>query len=147
MEKVCRVGVSFEPELLRRFDRLMRKKGYSNRSQAIGDILRRTLMDSELESGTGEVVASLTIVYDHEAGVTEKLLDLQHGHHHGISSTTHIHVDSHTCLEVLVLKGHAAAVRELADRIRAVKGVKYGELVTIRVKGAGARVPDSGHRH
>jgi len=141
MEKVERVGVSFEPELLRRFDKFMHKKGYSNRSQAIGDILRKTIMESELESGKGEVVATLTIVYDHEAGVTQKLLALQHGHHHGISSTTHIHVDSRTCLEVLVLKGRAGEVRHIADSIRAVKGVKHGELVTIKVKGTGYRVP------
>jgi len=134
MECVERVGVSFEPELLRKFDELIRKKGYQSRSQAIGELLRKTLMESELEAEKGDVVATLTIVYDHGRAVTEKLLELQHGHHAEISSTTHIHVDHHTCLEVLVLKGHAPDVRGLADRIRAVKGVRHGQLVTIKVE-------------
>jgi CopG family nickel-responsive transcriptional regulator len=140
MDRIMRVGVSFEPGLLKNFDAYMRRKGYTNRSQAIGDILRKMLMESELAASKGDVVATLTIVFDHDAGVTQKLLGLQHGHHHGISSTTHIHVDSRTCLEVLVLKGRAGEVRHIADSIRTVKGVKHAELVTIKVKGAGSRV-------
>jgi CopG family nickel-responsive transcriptional regulator len=113
-------------------------------------------MDSELESGDGNVVATLTIVYDHGRTVTEKLMELQHGHHAEISSTTHIHVDHHTCLEVLVLKGTARNVLKLADSIRAVKGVRHGQLVTIKVEGHVHRhgqshcrghIHDHGHGH
>ena len=141
MDRITRVGVSLEPELLDRFDRYMHKKGYTNRSQALRDLLRKTLMEAELADGrvSGEVVATLTIVYAHSSGVTERLLKLQHGHHHGISSTTHIHVDSRTCLEVLVLKGSAEEVRHVADSIRTVKGVQHGELVTIKVRDARRR--------
>jgi len=143
MDRITRVGVSLEPGLLGRFDKYLHKKGYDNRSQALRDLLRKTLMEAELADGRvrGEVVATLTIVFSNYSGVTERLLKLQHGHHHGISSTTHIHVDGQTCLEVLALKGSAEEVRHIADGIRAVKGVQHGELVTIKVKSA------RGHRH
>jgi CopG family nickel-responsive transcriptional regulator len=70
------------------------------------------------------------MIYDHHTGnLTNKLLNLQHDHHSEILSTTHIHVDHHNCLEVLVLKGLAGNIQKLADNIKAIKGIKHGELV------------------
>jgi CopG family nickel-responsive transcriptional regulator len=127
---VERVGVSFEPELLQKFDKLIQSQGYSNRSEAIRDLIRKAIIESDIKQEKGEVVGTLTFVYDHDAGdVTHKLMHLQHDHHAQITFTSHIHVDEQTCLEVLVVRGEAAAVRELADSILAVKGVKSGELV------------------
>jgi CopG family nickel-responsive transcriptional regulator len=127
---VERVGVSFEPELLDRFDALIEAKGYTNRSEAIRDLVRKSLIESEVEDEKGDVIGTLTIIYDHDApNVTNRLLHMQHHHHSEISSTTHIHVDEQTCLEVLVVRGRGDNVRELADNIKAIKGVKHGELV------------------
>jgi CopG family nickel-responsive transcriptional regulator len=70
------------------------------------------------------------MIYDHHAGdINNKLLDLQHDHHSEILSTTHIHVDHNNCLEVLVLKGKTGNIQKLADNIKALKGIKHGELV------------------
>jgi CopG family nickel-responsive transcriptional regulator len=125
-----RVGVSFEPELLVKFDELIKKKGYTNRSEAIRDLVRKSLIEAEIKTEKGTVIGTLTIIYDHEVGdVTNRLLHLQHHHHSEISSTTHIHIDEHTCLEVLVVRGKAKDVRKLADNINALKGVRHGELV------------------
>ena len=125
-----RVGVSFEPELLVKFDGLIKKKGYTNRSEAIRDLVRKSLIEAEIKTEKGTVIGTLTIIYDHEVGdVANRLLHLQHHHHSEISSTTHIHIDEHTCLEVLVVRGKAKDVRKLADNINALKGVKHGELV------------------
>lgn len=130
METVTRVGVSLEPSLLKKFDILIRKKGYTNRSEAIRDLVRRSILESEIKDDKSEVIGTISIIYDHDVGdVTNKLLHLQHHHHTEISSTTHLHVDEHLCLEVLVVNGKAKDVRELADKIKAIKGVKHGELV------------------
>jgi len=127
---VERVGVSFEPELLDKFDALIKAKGYTNRSEAIRDLVRKALIESEIEAEKGDVIGTLTIIYDHDIGdVTNQLLHLQHHHLSEIISTTHIHVDEDTCLEVLVVRGKARNVRRLADNIKAIKGVKHGELV------------------
>ena len=131
---VERVGVSFEPELLSRFEKLIRKKGYTNRSEAIRDLVRKSIIESEIESEKGDVIGTLTIIYDHDVGdVTNKLLHTQHHHHSEISSTTHIHVDEQNCLEVLVVRGKAKSVIKLADNIKAIKGVKHGELVITKI--------------
>jgi len=127
---VQRVGVSFEPELLEQFDDVIAKKGYVNRSEAIRDLVRECIAAAALQRGDGDVMGTLTIVYDHDEGdVTNKLLHLEHGHLAEILSTTHIHVTKHLCLEVLVIKGEASKAQMLADRITALKGVKQGELV------------------
>lgn len=130
METVTRVGVSFTPELLSKFDDMIQKKGYTNRSEAIRDLVRKSILDSDVKDPKSEIIGTITIIYDHDVGdVTNKLLHIQHHHHSEISSTTHIHVDENLCLEVLVVKGKARDVRELADNIKAIKGVKHGELV------------------
>jgi CopG family transcriptional regulator, nickel-responsive regulator len=130
---VERVGVSFDQKLLSEFDKLVQTKGYSSRSEAIRDLIRKALIEAQVEEGLGEVIGTLTYVYNHhETGVNNKLLELQHGHHHEILFTTHVHMDHDMCLEILIVKGQTKKVRELGDSIKAIKGVKHGELVITR---------------
>ena len=126
---VERVGVSFEPELLERFDELIRAKGYTNRSEAIRDLVRDSIMEADTDDGKGDAFGTLTMVYDHHSGdVTDRLMHLQHHHLEEIISTTHIHMDEDMCLEVMIVRGEVREVRRLADNVRAVRGDKHGEL-------------------
>jgi len=130
MDKVLRFGVSIPQELVKAFDARIRSKGYSNRSEAIRDIMRDYLVEGEWESGQGEVVGTVTIVYDHHVReLSNVLTNLQHGFHDAILCTTHIHLDEHNCLEVVVVKGTSEQVRAIADRLISTKGVKHGKLV------------------
>lgn len=125
-----RFGVSMESELLDRFDRKIHETGYPNRSEAIRDIVRDYLVRQEWESGGGTVVGTLTIVYDHHAREVEgRLTDQQHAHHELVLCATHVHLDHDNCLEVIVLRGDANQVREIANGLISMKGVKHGELV------------------
>ncbi len=130
---VERVGVSFEPKLLNKFDVLIKKKGYSNRSEAIRDLIRKEILESEIKEEEGEVIGTLTIIYNHEIGnITNALLHLQHHHHNEITFTTHIHVDEQTCLEIVVIRGLLSQVKNFSEHIKAIKGVKYGQLAIIK---------------
>ena len=130
MEKITRFGVSIEPDLLKKFDKIIKKKGYTNRSEAIRDIIRKDLITEKNKDPNLESIGTLTMIYDHHTGnLTNKLLDLQHDHTQEILSTTHIHIDHHNCLEVLVLKGKTGNIQKLADNIKSLKGIKNGELV------------------
>lgn len=130
MEKITRFGVSIEPDLLKKFDKAVKKKGYTNRSEAIRDIIRKDLITEKNKDPNLESIGTLTMIYDHHAGnLTNRLLDLQHDHTREILSTTHIHIDHHNCLEVLVLKGKTGNIQKLADNIKSLKGIKHGELV------------------
>ena len=134
MGNVTRVGVSFEPELLDKFDALIREKGYTNRSEAIRDLIRKLIIEAEVRSEKGDVVGTITFIYDHDVSdVTNKLMHLQHHHYAEIRYTTHVHIDEHLCLEILVVRGKAKDVKKLADSIKAIKGVKHGELVITNI--------------
>lgn len=125
-----RFGVSIPDELLAKLDKLAKKKGYSNRSEVLRDLVRDRFVDEEWTALSGEVVGTVTLVYNHHAhDLSDKLNDLQHSHFKNIVSTTHIHLDEHNCLEVLVVRGKSQQVREIADRLIATKGVKHGKLV------------------
>ncbi len=129
-EKITRFGVSIEPELLNKFDKIIKKKSYTNRSEAIRDMIRKNIITDESNEPDSEGIGTLTMIYDHHSGpLTNRLLELQHDHHHEILTTTHIHVDHNNCLEVLVLKGKTRDIQKLADSIKALKGIKHGELV------------------
>lgn len=130
MSKVVRFGVSLPSELIEQFDRHIENKGYRTRSEAIRDIMRERLVEEEWESIAGEVVGTVTIVYDHHTRELSSLLtDLQHEHHAEIVCSTHIHLDAHNCLEVVIVKGGAKQVRRIADRLVSTRGVKHGKLV------------------
>lgn len=129
-EKVERFGVSLNPKLLKKFDTVMKEIGYTNRSEAIRDLMREAVVSSEWDKG-GDVVGALTLVYDHDMrGLTDKLTDLQHEHHANVISSMHIHLDEHNCMELLVLRGPAKEVRKVADSLISSRGVKHGKLVT-----------------
>jgi len=130
MEKITRFGVSIEPDLLKKFDKMIKKEGYTNRSEAIRDLIRDNLIKEKNRNPDAEAIATLTMVYDHHVrNLTDKLLDLQHDHTKEILTTTHVHIDHHNCLEVLVLKGKTRNIQKLADNIKALRGIKHGELV------------------
>jgi CopG family nickel-responsive transcriptional regulator len=117
--------------LLARFDQLIAEKGYSNRSEAIRDLIRGELVEQSWEEDDEETVGTITLVYDHEMGdLTEKLIDYQHQVHGAVISSLHVHLDKHNCLEVLVVKGKGREIRKVAERLIGTRGVKHGKLVT-----------------
>ena len=130
MEKITRFGVSIEPILLKKFDKVIKKKGYTNRSEAIRDLIRKNLINEMNLNLKVKSIATLTILYDHHMGsLTDKLLDLQHKHTGEILVSSHVHIDHNNCLEVIVLKGLTLHIKELSDEIKSLKGIKHGELV------------------
>jgi CopG family transcriptional regulator, nickel-responsive regulator len=119
-----------EHDLLARFDQLCTDKGYATRSEAIRDMVREQLVESELSRGNTEAVGTLTLVYDHhQRELQDKLTSYQHHHLHSIVSTLHVHLDEHRCLEVIILRGKSTEIKHIADGLIAAKGVKTGKLV------------------
>ena len=129
MSELVRFGVSLENDLLAAFDELSRRRGYANRSEALRHCIRRELADDLTADPDTPVAGVLTLVYDHmESDLPRRLTAMQHEAHHAVLATLHVHLDLHHCLEVMTLRGSAAQVRELADRLRAARGVLQGSL-------------------
>lgn len=118
------------PQLAEAFDEVIKSKGYTNRSEAIRDIIRRYLVEEEWEAQDDEVVGTVTLVYNHHThDLSDSLTELQHEHHDCVLCTQHVHLDAHNCLETIVLKGKSSTVRAIADNLVGTRGVKHGKLV------------------
>jgi CopG family transcriptional regulator, nickel-responsive regulator len=129
MSVLSRIGVAIDSDLLKKFDRLITQRGYTNRSEAFRDLIRDELVERMWESPDSQVVGTITLVYNHHVRLlSEKLTDIQHDFHRSILSTLHVHLDHDNCLEVLVVKGKSAEVRKVADVLISTKGVKHGRL-------------------
>jgi CopG family nickel-responsive transcriptional regulator len=130
MTDITRFGVSLPSDLLEKFDGQIDAMGYGNRSKAIADLIRNSMVETAWQSGKGEVVGVVTMIYDHHTSdVVNKLLELQHEAKIDIYSTMHIHIDHHNCLEILALRGSPAEIRAFADAAKSVRGVKHSGLV------------------
>ena len=129
MSDLVRFGVSIDGQLMTKYDSLISRKGYKNRSEAIRDLIRDRLVDEEWEGGDEDTVGTITIVYNHHTRELEHALtDMQHKSFHQIISALHVHLDAHNCLEVLVVKGKSREIRKIADRLIGTRGVKHGKL-------------------
>jgi CopG family nickel-responsive transcriptional regulator len=118
-----------DSKLLTQFYRRIARKGYNNRSEAIRDLVRAELVAEEWERAEGEVVATISLVYDHNLRLLAKrLTSFQHAHHRTVISSLHVHLDEENCLEVIVVKGKEPDVRSFAEHLMATKGVKHGRL-------------------
>jgi len=144
MPHLSRTGVSLEDDLLQEFDRLISKRGYANRSEAIRDMIREALLSERVKSNK-PVVGTLTIVYDHHVpNLAQKLTEVQHHAGAMILAATHIHLDHHYCLEVIIMKGRGRDLQAVADGMLALRGVELGKLV---LTNSGARLKHGGHKH
>ncbi len=130
MTDLARYTVSMDARLLDRFDELIGRKGYANRSEAIRDLIRGALVEERWAADNAKVAATVTLVYGHHAhGVQEHLGHIQHHHHAEVVSSTHVHLDNDNCLEVIIIRGRSRTVRTLAEELIATKGVKHGKAV------------------
>ncbi|MBI3922961.1 MAG: nickel-responsive transcriptional regulator NikR [Armatimonadetes bacterium] len=130
MPTVERFGVSMDASLLKSFDGRIKKAGYRTRSEAVRDIVRNYLVEDEWQDEEAEVVGTVTLVYNHhQRELDHTLNDLQHKYHDAITCATHVHLDEHNCLEVIVIRGSSKNVRTISERLISTRGVKHGKLV------------------
>ncbi|MDR2189224.1 MAG: nickel-responsive transcriptional regulator NikR [Azonexus sp.] len=128
-----RFTISLDDALARQFDQLIADRGYFNRSEAVRDLIRAAIEgDRQRDPPAGYCVANLSYIYNHhERELTGRLASLQHDHHDLTVAAMHTHLDHDNCLETVILKGEAAAVRRFADALMAERGVRHGKLNVI----------------
>jgi CopG family nickel-responsive transcriptional regulator len=142
MAELIRTGISLEQDLLAEFDKLITRRGYGNRSEAVRDLIREALLADSIGSNK-PVVGTLTLVYDHHVpGLSEKLTQIQHHAGAMVLAATHIHLDHHYCLEVVILKGKSHTLQQISDQMIALRGVELGKLV---LTNSGAKLKSHSH--
>ena len=129
MEQTERIGVSLPSKLLADFDSLIKQRNYPNRSEAFRDLIRKELATEHLQKPNAKAVAAVCLVYDHhQTKLMEKLTALQHSHLLETICSTHIHLNKHDCMEIIVLKGKVSEIDKLGEQILSQKGVMLGKI-------------------
>ena len=125
-----RLTISVDDDLAASFDALVAKRGYTSRSEAMRELVRRALDEQRVEAGgNAPCIANLSYVFDHHLrDLSQRLTEIEHDHHELVVSTTHVHLDHDTCLESAILRGPIDAVRALANAVQAERGVRFGAL-------------------
>ncbi len=128
-DPVTRFGVTMEQSLLQEIDRLVEERGYASRSDFLRRLARRAVTQRKFEDEEQRVVGTLTLLYEHSrVNLGHELTTIQHDYARAVASSLHVHLSHDDCLEVLVLQGSSRDVRELADQLRRLRGVKFSEL-------------------
>lgn len=123
-----RFSISLEKKLLEKFDKYISVRKYTNRSEAIRDLIREAFVREEWDSDK-DVFGVITFVFDHhQPKVQDKITELQHDYYEDVVSTTHVHIDHHNCLEVVIVTGKAKKVLQLYESIKALRGVKNANI-------------------
>ena len=128
MSDLARTALAIDRDLLEKFDAWMDAHGYTNRSEAVRDLIRAALVEQEWSQPTAQVVAVLAIIYGHADSVARELTHLQHEDHRCVMCSQHVHLDHDRCLEVILLRGRAGQLRRVADAIITKRGVRAGKL-------------------
>jgi CopG family nickel-responsive transcriptional regulator len=132
MSELTRTALAIDSGLLSKFDVWMKRHGYTNRSEAVRDLLRAALVEEQWADPAAKVVAVLSIIYDHAArDLAQEVTEIQHKDHRAILCSQHVHLDHHQCLEVILMQGRAQQLRRLADRIVSTRGIKAGKLTML----------------
>lgn len=128
MADLVRLSLSIEKPLFDQLEKLVDKSGYENRSEFVRDMIRDRLVKTQWDKNQ-EVLGTITLIYDHHhRQLSEKLIHLQHHHHATVLASTHVHLSHDLCAEVVIVRGKASLVRELADLMHQQKGVLHAEL-------------------
>ncbi len=129
MSDLERIGVSLDNKLLKQFDKYIRQKSYTNRSEAIRDIIRHKLMEQELAQPNSNAVAAIYLIYDHHTmKLSQRLVEIQHEFVIKTICSMHVHLDHHNCMEIIILKGKVSEIQKIADHIVSLKGVKLSKV-------------------
>ncbi|PWR73802.1 nickel-responsive transcriptional regulator NikR [Methanospirillum lacunae] len=134
---LSRIGVSLPSNLLNSFDQILKTRGYSSRSEGIRDAIRSYIRYYKwMADINGPRQGVITIVYDHhQRGLIASITDIQHDYMGLIQASLHSHVSHSRCVEVLLVRGEAKEVKEVAERLMAQKGVETVKLTTIPLEG------------
>ncbi len=144
-----RITMSMDEELAKDFDSMVQDRGYTSRSEAMRDLVRREIEAyRQARDARTQCVANLSYVFNHhERQLTERLTEAQHQHHDLVVATMHVHLDHEHCLESTVLKGPMVAVRAFADRTQAERGVRHCALNLVTVQTGDAHFRSGAHHH
>jgi CopG family nickel-responsive transcriptional regulator len=127
----ARLSISLPPELVVQLDAMMAERGLPSRSQVIAELIRHELADFEARQIDPVIAGTITLIYRAESGrVRHALAQTQSAYLEEVISSQHVFLEDDQSLEVLLVQGPAARLRQLCDDLRRIRAVQQIKLVT-----------------
>lgn len=140
---VQRLTMSLDDALAAAVDAFAQRHGYASRSEALRDLLRGALAREAGKAGATHAVAAVSFVYHpQQRDLAQRLAEAQHGRHDLVLAATQTPLDHHHAMQVMLLRGPTEAVRTLASRLLAERGVSHGQANLVPLAQSGPA-----HRH
>jgi CopG family nickel-responsive transcriptional regulator len=135
MVRVERTSFSVSPAVLSRFDDVIRRMGYEDRSRALQIAMTNFITEYTWTAEKGRAgVGAILFTFSHRPhGLQETLVDVQHQYRDVVNSTTHIHLDESRCLEIISVRGQTGRIQELAKKLLKTRGVTQLKLSVVDV--------------
>lgn len=127
---VIRFSVSLPEKLLVELDKKVNEQGYASRSEYTRDLIRERIVKDSWKDDNSEVIGVLTMIYTHQQNdLVDRILTIQRDAKIKIMCNTHVHIDHDNCLETIMIQGVVSEIKDFAQKIGGLKGVKFSKLV------------------
>lgn len=125
------VSLSIPDLLLDQVDAKIKEKGFMSRSEVFRQALRVFLTeDLKIDELEGDTIATVTIIYK-ESADRRRILDSQHVYAGLVSTFLHTHIHEGFCLEVIILKGPAVAIRKFLDNLKSNEQIAQTKVTLV----------------
>jgi CopG family nickel-responsive transcriptional regulator len=129
---VVRFGVSFEKDVLDALDEYVQENKFSNRSQALRQLVNRHIVEKKWQCNN-RVAGAVTLMYDHHRrDIANHLGEIQLQYTEEILSVQRFVLNEHYSMEVIALNGISARLTELSEKLISEKGIQHGKLTMSR---------------
>ena len=125
---VTRFGISIEQELLEALDEYVKENNFSNRSQAIRQLISRNIVEHKWMCNN-KVAGSITLIYDpHKREILNQIATIEEEFFAEIMSSQRFMLEKNKCFEIIAVKGIANQLTALSDKLITIKGINHGKL-------------------
>ena len=129
---VTRFGISIEQPLLEALDEYVVENQFTNRSQAIRQLINKNLVERKWQCNN-KVAGAITLLFDPtKREILNNIASIQEGFYAEILSSQRFMLEPQKCLEIVVAKGTASRLTNLSDALISIKGMFHGKLSMTR---------------
>jgi len=129
---LSRIGVSLPGNLLNKFDSIIRKRGYTSRSEGIRDAMRDYIVEYEwMKHKAGEKIGTIAYLCDtRQKGLRSELEKIESDFRDIIKISDRLYLGNGNCFAIVVTKDNVEQIKALTEAIMSQKGVKHVKLTT-----------------
>jgi len=125
---VSRFGISIEQPLLEALDEYVVENQYTNRSQAIRQLINKNLVEQKWQCNH-KVAGAITLLFDpKKRDILNQIAAVLEKYGPEVLSSQRCMLEPNKWLEIVAVKGVASRLTELSDSLISIKGLLHGKL-------------------